>query len=48
MANAKKSGKVKRKYRDVEKVSQNMPRLTLRGSVYDDDENPIIGATCNC
>jgi len=41
----KKSGKVKRKYRDVEQVAQNLPTVFLRGSVYDVDENPVIGAT---
>ncbi len=41
----KKRGKVKRKYRDVEKVSQNLPPVFLRGTVYDWDENPVIGAS---
>ena len=40
----KKRGKVKRKYRDVEKVSQNLPPVFLRGFVYDWDDVPVIGA----
>jgi outer membrane receptor protein involved in Fe transport len=42
---AKTKGKVKRKYRDVEQVSQQLPAVFLRGSVYDEDELPVIGAT---
>ncbi|MCA1760383.1 MAG: TonB-dependent receptor, partial [Bacteroidales bacterium] len=41
---AKKSGKVKRKYRDVEQVSQNQAPVFLRGSIYDEDEIPVAGA----
>ena len=41
---AKKSGKVKRKYRDVEQVSQNQESVFLRGSIYDEDEIPVAGA----
>jgi outer membrane receptor protein involved in Fe transport len=41
----KKRGKVKRKYRDVEKVAQNLPPVFLQGFVYDWDENPVVGAT---
>lgn len=40
----KTKGKVKRKYRDVEQVSQQLPVVFLRGSVYDEDENPVAGA----
>lgn len=42
---SKKSGKVKRKYRDVEQISQNLPEVFLRGFVYDEDHLPIAGAT---
>ena len=41
---SKTKGKVKRKYRDVEQVSQQLPVVFLRGSVYDEDENPVAGA----
>jgi outer membrane receptor protein involved in Fe transport len=41
----KTKGKVKRKYRDVEQVSQQLPFVFLRGSVYDENEKPVIGAT---
>lgn len=41
---AKSKGKVKRKYRDVEQVSQNLPIVFLRGEVYDSERNPIEGA----
>ena len=40
----KKSGKVKRKYRDVEQVGQNLQSVFLRGSIYDEDEIPVAGA----
>jgi outer membrane receptor protein involved in Fe transport len=42
---SKTKGKVKRKYRDVEQVSQQLPVVFLRGLVYDEDENPIAGAS---
>ncbi len=42
---SKKRGKVKRKYRDVEQVSQNLPEVFLRGFVYDEDNVAIAGAT---
>ena len=42
---SKKSGKVKRKYREVEQISQNLPEVFLRGFVYDEDRIPIAGAT---
>ena len=44
-AQTKSKGKVKRKYRDVEQVSQQLPPVFLRGSVYDEDETPISGAS---
>ena len=42
---SKKRGKVKRKYRDVEQVSQNLPEVFLRGFVYDEENIAIAGAT---
>lgn len=42
---SKKNGKVKRKYRDVEQIAQNLPAVFLRGFVYDEDKIPITGAT---
>lgn len=42
---SKKSGKVKRKYREVEQISQNLPEVFLRGFVYNEDRIPIAGAT---
>ena len=41
----KTKGKVKRKYRNVEQVAQNLPPVFLRGSVYDSDKNPVAGAS---
>ena len=41
----KKSGKVKRKYRDVEQIAQTQQPVFLRGSIYDEDEIPVAGAT---
>ncbi len=41
----KKKGKVKRKYRDVEQIAQTQIPVFLRGSVYDQDEIPLAGAT---
>jgi len=40
----KKGGKVKRKYREVEQISQNLPEVILRGFVYDEEKLPIVGA----
>ena len=42
---SKRSGKVKRKYRNVEQVSQTLPPVFLRGEVYDSEKNPIAGAS---
>ena len=44
LGQAKTKGKVKRKYRDVEQVAQSLPPVFLRGSVYDEDEIPVVGA----
>ncbi len=41
---AKTRGKVKRKYRDVEQSSPQLPRIFLRGEVYDSDRIPVAGA----
>jgi iron complex outermembrane recepter protein len=41
---SKTRGKVKRKYRDVEQIATQQPQVFLRGSVYDNDENPVAGA----
>ncbi len=42
---AKKRGKVKRKYTNVETVSKELPKVFMRGAVYDEDYNPLPGAT---
>lgn len=42
---AKKNGKVKLKYRNVEQVSRNLPTVFLRGEVYDAEKNPLAGAS---
>jgi len=42
---SKKSGKVKRKYRDVEQIAQTQQPVFLRGSIYDEDEMPVAGAS---
>ena len=42
---SKTRGKVKRKYRDVEQVAQTQQPVFLRGSVYDEDEIPVAGAS---
>ncbi len=42
---AKKRGKVKRKYTNVETVSKELPKVFIRGAVYDEDYNPLPGAT---
>lgn len=41
---SKRSGKVKRKYRDVEQVSKNLQPVYLRGTIYDDEKMPVAGA----
>lgn len=41
----KKRGKVKRKYRDVEEVSQNLPQVIMRGLVRDVARVPVAGAS---
>ena len=42
---SKKRDKVKRKYRDVEAVTQALPQVFIRGAVYDEDYKPLPGAT---
>lgn len=44
-AQSKKRGKVKRKYRDSETVSKELPKVFIRGAVYDEDKNALPGAT---
>ena len=41
----KKRGKVKRKYRNVEQVNQNLPQVIMRGLVRDVTRVPIPGAS---
>lgn len=41
----KKRGKVKRKYRVAKQANTELPRVFLRGSVYDIEYQPIAGAT---
>ena len=41
---AKKRGKVKRKYRNVETVARKLQPVYLSGTIYDADKNPIAGA----
>ncbi|MBW6535894.1 MAG: TonB-dependent receptor [Mariniphaga sp.] len=41
----KKRGRVKRKYRNVEQVSQNLPQVIMRGLVRDVARVPIAGAS---
>jgi iron complex outermembrane recepter protein len=41
----KTRGRVKRKYRNVEQVSQNLPQVIMRGLVRDVDRIPIAGAS---
>lgn len=43
-AQIKKKGKVKRKYRDVEQVSKQLPPVFLRGDVYNAQRQPLAGA----
>lgn len=43
-AQSKKRGQVKRKYRNMEAVSNQLPPVFIRGSVYDEDYNPLPGA----
>jgi len=42
---SKKRNKVKRKYRNVEAVSSQQQPVYIRGAVYDEDYNPLPGAT---
>jgi iron complex outermembrane recepter protein len=44
MSQPKTRGKVKRKYRDVEKVGVDLPQVIFRGLVRDAEKNPIPGA----
>lgn len=44
VSQSKRSGKVKRKYRDVEQVSKNLQAVYLRGIIYDDEKIPVVGA----
>lgn len=41
----KKRGKVKRKYRNMEQVSSNLPQVFIHGQVYDEEKVPLAGAT---
>lgn len=41
---SKKRGRVKRKYRQVEQVNQNLPTANFRGIVRDEHKNPLPGA----
>ena len=43
-AQSKKRDRVKRKYRNVEQVNQNLPQVYFRGIVQDADKNPLPGA----
>ena len=42
---SKKRNKVKRKYRNVEAVSSQQQPVYIRGAVYDEEYNPLPGAT---
>ncbi len=44
-AQNKKRGKVKRKYRNTETVSKELPKVFIRGAVYDENDTPLPGAT---
>ncbi|HKJ80235.1 MAG TPA: TonB-dependent receptor [Prolixibacteraceae bacterium] len=44
VAQQKKRGKVKRKYRNVEQVNQTQPAVYFRGIVRDAEKNPLPGA----
>ncbi|WP_372947403.1 TonB-dependent receptor [Mariniphaga sp.] len=44
VSQSKKRGRVKRKYRNVEQVSQNLPQVIMRGLVRDAARIPIAGA----
>ena len=44
-AQKKKRGKVKRKYTTTEAVSREIPKVFIRGKVYDEDKNPLPGAS---
>ncbi|MFV0590907.1 MAG: TonB-dependent receptor [Draconibacterium sp.] len=44
-AQTKKNDRVKRKFRNTEAVSRNMPSVFIRGAVYDENYNPLPGAS---
>ena len=44
-AQPKTQGRVKRKYRDVERVSENLPQVIFRGLVRDINKIPVPGAS---
>lgn len=44
-AQSKKRSKVKRKYTNAETVSKEIPKVFIRGAVYDRDKNPLPGAS---
>ena len=44
-AQPKRSGKVKRKYRNVEVVNENLPKVYVHGRVRNLEREPIQGAT---
>lgn len=45
VSQSKKRGRVKRKYRNVEQTSQNLPQVVFRGLVRDAARVPIAGAS---
>ena len=45
VAQPKKRGKVKRKYRDVERMSETLPQVVYRGMVRDASRVPVAGAS---
>ena len=42
---AKKRGKVKRKYRNIEQANQSLPMVYLRGEIYNFADDPVAGAS---
>jgi len=44
-AQTKKRGRVKRKYRDVERMSETLPQVVFRGLVRDSEKVPVPGAS---
>jgi iron complex outermembrane recepter protein len=44
-AQIKKRGRVKRKYRDVERMSESLPQVVFRGLVRDAEKVPVPGAS---